>query len=83
MAAACALEKEVLERFDRIDVQTEPERTFSSFLKGCTRLPVEVKRKLRARGHSALPTAHHRPRALGRWQIGQRSVYNGRRWIAP
>jgi len=37
--------EEVLQRFDRIEVQEEPERTFSSFVNGYTRLPVQVTRK--------------------------------------
>jgi len=37
--------EEVLRRFDRIEVLDEPERTFSSFVKGYTRLPVKIKRK--------------------------------------
>ncbi len=37
--------EEVLPRFERIEVQAEPERTFSSFVKGYTNLPVEVRRK--------------------------------------
>ena len=37
--------EEVLQRFDRIEVQAEPERTLSSFVKGYTYLPVTIKRK--------------------------------------
>ena len=37
--------EEVLQRFERIEVLGEPERTLSSFVKGYTYLPVEIKRK--------------------------------------
>ena len=37
--------EEILERFERIEVQAEPERTLSSFVKGYTTLPVKLKRK--------------------------------------
>jgi len=37
--------EEILRRFDRIEVQTEPDRTLSSFVKGYTRLPVMIRRK--------------------------------------
>ncbi|MBC8188058.1 MAG: cytochrome P450 [Proteobacteria bacterium] len=37
--------EEVLQRFDRIEVLDEPERTFSSFVKGYTFLPVKITRK--------------------------------------
>ena len=37
--------EEVLERFDRIEVQEEPGRVLSSFVKGYTHLPVQVRRK--------------------------------------
>ena len=37
--------EEILERFARIEVQEEPTRTFSSFVKGYTRLPVKVTRR--------------------------------------
>ncbi len=37
--------EEVLNRFERIEVQEEPSRTYSSFVNGYTRLPVVVKRK--------------------------------------
>ena len=37
--------EEILQRFERIEVQSEPERTFSSFVKGYTQLPVQVTRK--------------------------------------
>jgi cytochrome P450 len=37
--------EEVLKRFERIEVQDEPARTFSSFVKGYTHLPVKVRRK--------------------------------------
>ncbi|MEL7210021.1 MAG: cytochrome P450, partial [Actinomycetota bacterium] len=36
--------EEILARFERIEVQAEPERTFSSFIHGYTRLPVQVTR---------------------------------------
>ena len=36
--------EEVLQRFERIEVQDEPGRTFSSFVKGYTDLPVKVTR---------------------------------------
>ena len=36
--------EEILKRFERIDVQEEPGRTFSSFVKGYTNLPVKVRR---------------------------------------
>ncbi len=36
---------EILQRFERIEVQAEPERTFSSFVHGYTHLPVTVTRK--------------------------------------
>jgi cytochrome P450 len=36
--------EEVLNRFERIEVQDEPGRTFSSFVKGYTHLPVKVTR---------------------------------------
>ncbi|MGI9579413.1 MAG: cytochrome P450, partial [Microthrixaceae bacterium] len=35
----------ILERFERIEIQDEPERTFSSFVHGYTRLPVQVTRR--------------------------------------
>jgi len=38
--------EEILVRFDKIDVQEEPSRTFSSFVKGYTSLPVNVRRKV-------------------------------------
>ncbi|MFT7652781.1 MAG: cytochrome P450, partial [Candidatus Azotimanducaceae bacterium] len=38
--------EEILNRFERIEVQDEPTRTFSSFVKGYTHLPVKVKRKV-------------------------------------
>ena len=34
--------EEILQRFERIEVQQEPERTFSSFVHGYTTLPVTV-----------------------------------------
>jgi len=34
--------EEILARFDKIKVMDEPERTFSSFVKGYTHLPVQV-----------------------------------------
>ena len=37
--------EEILRRFERIEVQAEPDRTFSSFVNGYTRLPVIVTRK--------------------------------------
>ena len=37
--------EEVTTRFERVEVQAEPERTFSSFVKGYTHLPVTIKRK--------------------------------------
>ena len=37
--------EEILKRFERIEVQAEPERTFSSFVNGYTYLPVKVNRK--------------------------------------
>jgi cytochrome P450 len=37
--------EEILVRFEKIEVQEEPSRTFSSFVKGYTSLPVKVTRK--------------------------------------
>ena len=37
--------EEILQRFKRIEIQDEPERVFSSFVHGYTRLPVTVTRK--------------------------------------
>ena len=37
--------EEILERFERIEIQEEPERTYSSFVHGYTRLPVTVTRR--------------------------------------
>jgi cytochrome P450 len=37
--------EEVLQRFERIEVQEEPSRTLSSFVKGYTQLPVVITRK--------------------------------------
>ncbi len=37
--------EEVLDRFERIELQAEPERTFSSFVHGYTKLPVTVVRR--------------------------------------
>jgi cytochrome P450 len=37
--------EEVLQRFDRIEVVDEPERTLSAFINGYTNLPVQVTRK--------------------------------------
>lgn len=37
--------EEILERFERIEIQDEPERTLSSFVKGYAYLPVKVTRK--------------------------------------
>lgn len=37
--------EEILPRFERIEVQAEPERTLSAFVKGYTHLPVQVRRK--------------------------------------
>jgi cytochrome P450 len=39
--------EEILPRFEKIEIQAEPERTFSSFVKGYTHLPVQVRRKSR------------------------------------
>ena len=36
---------EILHRFEKVEVQQEPSRTFSSFVKGYTTLPVKVTRK--------------------------------------
>ena len=36
---------EILHRFEKVDVQQEPSRTFSSFVKGYTTLPVKATRK--------------------------------------
>ena len=36
--------EEILTRFEKIEVQDEPSRTFSSFVKGYTHLPVKVRR---------------------------------------
>ncbi len=36
--------EEILVRFEKIEVQEEPSRTFSSFVKGYTQLPVKVRR---------------------------------------
>ena len=36
--------EEILRRFERIEIQDEPERTFSSFVRGYTSLPVTVTR---------------------------------------
>lgn len=36
--------EEILERFEKIEVQAEPSRTFSSFVNGYTKLPVTVTR---------------------------------------
>ena len=38
--------EEILQRFERIEVQEEPSRTFSSFIKGYTRLPVKITRRI-------------------------------------
>ena len=38
--------EELLQRFDKIEVQAEPERTFSSFVNGYTHMPVKVTRKV-------------------------------------
>jgi cytochrome P450 len=38
--------EEILERFEKIEVQDEPKRTYSSFVKGYTHLPVKVTRKI-------------------------------------
>ncbi len=37
--------EEILARFEKIEVLQEPERTFSSFVKGYTKMPVRVTRK--------------------------------------
>ena len=37
--------EEILKRFEKIEVQDEPSRTFSSFVKGYTHLPVQIRRK--------------------------------------
>ena len=37
--------EEILQRFERIEVQDEPTRTLSSFVRGYTHLPVRVTRK--------------------------------------
>jgi cytochrome P450 len=37
--------EEILKRFEKIEIQDEPERTFSAFVKGYTHLPVKVTRK--------------------------------------
>ncbi|MFT7671408.1 MAG: cytochrome P450, partial [Planctomycetota bacterium] len=37
--------EEILQRFNRIEVQEEPNRTFSSFVKGYSDLPVVLTRK--------------------------------------
>ena len=56
--------EEILQRFERIEVQEEPERTFSSFVHGYTSLPVTVTRcrgrRPAARGR-AVPGSTHDP----------------------
>ncbi len=37
--------EELLTRFERVEVQDEPERVFSSFVNGYSKLPVQVRRK--------------------------------------
>lgn len=37
--------EEILKRFEKIEIQDEPKRTLSSFVKGYTYLPVKVRRK--------------------------------------
>jgi cytochrome P450 len=37
--------EEILKRFEKIELQDEPSRTFSSFVKGYTYMPVKVTRK--------------------------------------
>lgn len=37
--------EEILKRFEKIEVQDEPSRTYSSFVKGYTHLPVKIRRK--------------------------------------
>ena len=37
--------EEALPRFERVEVVEEPERIFSSFVKGYATLPVQVRRK--------------------------------------
>jgi len=43
--------EEILPRFERIEVQDEPERTLSSFVHGYTHLPVQVTRRQRQGAH--------------------------------
>ena len=44
--------EEILPRFERIEVQDEPERTLSSFVHGYTHLPVQVTRRQRQGAHA-------------------------------
>jgi len=37
--------EEILQRFEKIEIQDEPQRTYSSFVKGYTHLPVIIRRK--------------------------------------
>ena len=37
--------EEILQRFKRIEIQDEPERVFSSFVHGYSKLPVTVTRR--------------------------------------
>ena len=37
--------EEILQRFERVEVQGEPEFTFSSFVHGYTKLPVSITRR--------------------------------------
>jgi cytochrome P450 len=37
--------EEILKRFEKIELQEEPSRTFSSFVKGYTYMPVKVSRR--------------------------------------
>ena len=37
--------EEILKRFDHVEVVGEPERTFSSFVRGYTKLPVRLHKK--------------------------------------
>ena len=37
--------RKITSRFEKIEIQAEPDRTFSSFVKGYTHLPVQVRRK--------------------------------------
>jgi cytochrome P450 len=37
--------EEILKRFDHVEVVGDPERTFSSFVRGYTKLPVRLHKK--------------------------------------